>query len=56
VALLDEKIKELLLVRNMLLQGAKICSDGCTAEPDNDNCPILVSDNFDSRVQMVNTL
>jgi DNA-binding transcriptional MerR regulator len=46
VSLLDEKIRELIAVRTLLLNGVKICKDGCSAEQPEDNCPILVSDKF----------
>lgn len=46
VNLLDEKIRELMAVRTMLLNGVKRCQDGCSPEQPEDNCPILVSDKF----------
>jgi DNA-binding transcriptional MerR regulator len=46
VSLLDEKIRELIIVRTSLLDGAKKCIDGCNPARAEDNCPILVSDKF----------
>lgn len=47
VSLLDDKIRELIAVRTLLLNGVKKCQDGCnTTEQSKDNCPILVSDKF----------
>jgi DNA-binding transcriptional MerR regulator len=46
VGVLDEKIRELIAVRTMLLNGVKKCQDGCRTEQIGDNCPILVSDKF----------
>jgi DNA-binding transcriptional MerR regulator len=46
VNLLDEKIRELITVRTLLLNGVKKCQDGCSPEKPEDNCPILVSDKF----------
>ncbi len=46
VNLLDEKIRELIAVRTMLLNGVKKCRDGCKPELSEENCPILVSDKF----------
>ncbi len=46
VNLLDKKIRELIAVRSMLLNGAKRCQDGCSPEQPADNCEILVSDKF----------
>ncbi|HNP24893.1 MAG TPA: MerR family transcriptional regulator [Panacibacter sp.] len=43
VALLDEKIKELIAVRTMLLKGVRECNDGCKSTTMKDNCSILVS-------------
>jgi DNA-binding transcriptional MerR regulator len=46
VSLLDEKIRELIAVRTLLLNGVKRCQDGCSPEQPENNCPILVSDKF----------
>lgn len=46
VTLLDEKIRELIAIRTQLLNGVTKCADGCNPELSDDNCPILVSDNF----------
>ena len=46
VTLLDEKIRELIAIRTLLLNGVNKCADGCDPELSEDNCPILVSDNF----------
>ena len=42
VELLDEKIKELVQIRTMLLTGAKKCAGYCNPEKAEENCPILV--------------
>ena len=46
VSLLDEKIRELIAVRTMLLNGAKKCQTGCSSPQSEENCQILVSDKF----------
>jgi predicted alpha/beta superfamily hydrolase len=46
VSLLDEKIRELIAVRTLLLNGVKRCQDGCSPEQPENNCPIMVSDKF----------
>lgn len=46
LSLLDEKIRELIAVRTLLLNGVKKCQDGCSPEQPEDNCQILVSDKF----------
>ncbi len=46
VTLLDEKIRELIAIRTMLLNGVSKCTDGCNPQKADDNCPILVSDKF----------
>jgi DNA-binding transcriptional MerR regulator len=46
VSLLDEKIRELIAVRTLLLNGVKRCQNGCSPEQPENNCPILVSDKF----------
>ncbi len=50
VSLLDEKIRELIAVRTMLLNGVSKCEEGCNTEKSKENCPILISDNFSSKV------
>lgn len=45
VAMLDQKIKELIAVRTMLLAGVKACRNGCGATGADENCPILISSN-----------
>jgi len=42
VALMDEKIRELIKIRDMLLDGAQKCKDGCIPKNPEDNCPIIV--------------
>lgn len=42
VQLLDEKIKELIRIRTLLLNGMKVCEKGCSPSQPKDNCPILV--------------
>ena len=42
VGLLDEKIRELIKIRAMLLDGAKKCESGCSPKKPKDNCKILV--------------
>lgn len=44
VSLLDEKIRELIAVRTLLLNGVNKCNDGCDTSKDIENCPILISD------------
>ncbi len=44
VDLLDEKIRELIEIRKLLLKGAIQCRNGCNPEKPEDNCAILVSD------------
>lgn len=46
VTVLDEKIRELIAIRTMLLNGVNKCTDGCNPKRKEDNCPILVSDKF----------
>jgi len=46
VSLLDEKIRELIAVRALLLNGVNKCAVGCNPELPEDNCPILLSDKF----------
>lgn len=46
VKVLDAKISEMILFRNQLISGVQKCKDCCTPTLPDDNCPILVSDNF----------
>jgi len=46
VALLDAKIMDMIALRNQLINGVKKCVDCCTPETPEDNCPILISDDF----------
>lgn len=46
VSLLDEKIRELIKIRAMLLDGAKKCEDGCSPENPQNNCEILVAESL----------
>src|SRR5258708_36169820 len=46
VELLDAKIREMILVRNTLIAGAPKCNNCCTPDQPEENCPILVKDNF----------
>ncbi len=46
VVLLDEKIRELISIRTMLLTGASKCEAGCNPSQPEENCAILVSDKF----------
>lgn len=46
VELLDAKILDLLAVRSQLVNGVKKCKDCCNPETPEENCPILISDNF----------
>jgi DNA-binding transcriptional MerR regulator len=48
VTLLDEKIRELIALRTLLLNGVTKCADGCNPAQPEDNCPILVSDKFNA--------
>jgi DNA-binding transcriptional MerR regulator len=42
VQVLDEKIKELLNIRKMLVEGVKNCKGTCNPEEPEANCPIIV--------------
>ena len=42
VDLLDQKIKELINIRSMLLAGAKKCAGFCNPDKADDNCPIIL--------------
>lgn len=42
VELLDQKIKELIQIRTMLLDGAKKCEGYCNPDKTKENCPILL--------------
>jgi DNA-binding transcriptional MerR regulator len=44
VTLLDEKIRELIAIRTMLINGVSKCADGCDPEKVEDNCALLISD------------
>jgi len=44
VQVLDEKIRELIQIRGMLLESSRKCQDGCNPEKPEDNCPIIVSE------------
>ena len=46
VSLLDEKIRELITIRTLLLNGVSKCVKGCGDIESQENCPILVSDSF----------
>ncbi|MDR2272064.1 MAG: MerR family transcriptional regulator [Sphingobacterium sp.] len=46
VQLLEVKIKDMLSLRSQLMAGVKKCVDCCNPETPDDNCPILVTDNF----------
>jgi DNA-binding transcriptional MerR regulator len=46
VILLDQKIKELIQIRSLLINGVSKCQTGCTPEDTENNCAILVSDKF----------
>jgi DNA-binding transcriptional MerR regulator len=44
VNLLDEKIKELIDIRSLLITGVSKCETGCQPKNLDENCAILVSD------------
>jgi len=46
IDLLDAKIKDLLILRNQLISGVKKCATCCDPKTPEDNCQIIVSDNF----------
>lgn len=46
VTLLDEKIRELIAIRTMLINGVSKCVEGCSPGQLDENCPILLSDDF----------
>jgi len=46
VQLLDAKIMDMIALRNQMINGVKKCVDCCTPTNPDDNCPILVSDNY----------
>lgn len=46
VKVLDAKISEMILFRNQLIAGVQKCKDCCAPQQPDDNCPILVTDNF----------
>ncbi|MBK9191285.1 MAG: MerR family DNA-binding protein [Crocinitomicaceae bacterium] len=43
IKLLDEKIRELIAIRNQLLEGVKKCAGSCDPERPEDNCPIIAT-------------
>jgi DNA-binding transcriptional MerR regulator len=47
VAVLDERIMEMISLRNQMLSGVKKCINCCNPEKSEDNCPILISDHFE---------
>lgn len=46
VEVLDAKILDLISLRNQLINGVKKCKDCCNPGHPEDNCPILVTDDF----------
>ena len=46
VALVEAKILDLINLRNQLVNGVKKCKDCCNPEQQEENCPILITDNF----------
>lgn len=46
VELLDDKIKELIQLRTLLLNRLKTCDGDCNPEQPDDNCPIFVKGEF----------
>lgn len=42
VELLDQKIKELVQIRTLLLEGAKRCAGYCNPDKADENCPIIL--------------
>ncbi|WP_316747054.1 MerR family transcriptional regulator [Pedobacter gandavensis] len=46
VQLLDAKIMDMLAMRNQLINGVKKCVDCCNPASPEENCPILVTDDF----------
>ena len=50
VTLLDEKIKELITIRTLLINGVSKCNADCNPALPDDNCLILVSDKFTARI------
>lgn len=44
VALLDNRILDMMTLRNQLLDSARQCKEGCVPQMTDDNCPILVSE------------
>lgn len=46
VKLLDDKIRELIQIRALLLNGMKTCEGDCNPEQPDDNCPIFVKGEF----------
>jgi DNA-binding transcriptional MerR regulator len=48
VKLLDERIREIIDIRTLLLNGVNKCMSGCNPQKADNNCPILVSDKFEA--------
>jgi DNA-binding transcriptional MerR regulator len=46
VELLDGRIRDMIRLRNQLIAGVRKCKDCCTPDQPEENCPILVKDNF----------
>jgi DNA-binding transcriptional MerR regulator len=46
VQFLNAKIMDMIALRNQLIGGVKKCVDCCSPTNPEENCPILVSDNF----------
>lgn len=46
VQLLDAKIMDMIALRNQLINGVKKCVNCCNPASPEENCPILVTDNF----------
>ena len=47
VKLLDERIRELIHIRTLLLNGVKNCEGDCNPQQPDDNCPIFVKGEFE---------
>lgn len=41
IKLLDEKIKELITIRTLLIDGVSNCSNACDPQKPEENCPII---------------
>lgn len=46
IDLLDNKIRDLIAFRDQLIAGLQRCKNRCIPVKADDNCPILVSDDF----------